>query len=366
MFDGSPDGSRFLGLDRRAFLATACVRQADITSVTAEPRLLQQHLQRAIATRGVDATASTAIDIVKTFLRENVGRDIANSTRPLRRAKQELEQAREAVRYAKEQHEELLFREAASGSLSRTAAALENDVAQIELVIGSRRRRVLERDLRRAEELVERHPSQPTSEIDDGMAERARVAVAAWRAAPEVSEHPSPSALALERELQTLPDVRPGDSTPHASVSEAVEALNASRTRCRTIDEARPSVVQVVEAGGLDSSTLLGFAQKLQEPAPPSPDATLVSQRDDLVTEIASRKLGSRWGLIAGGILAVGAVGAVLAGPMWLAMGMAGLAAALLGVGVFAMSAAGRGRDRLRALEASLSRDEAALRYWQV
>src|ERR687887_325748 len=47
-FEGAPDASRWLGLDRRAFLATACVRQADVVSVTAQPGLLSEHLRRAI------------------------------------------------------------------------------------------------------------------------------------------------------------------------------------------------------------------------------------------------------------------------------------------------------------------------------
>ena len=30
MFDGAPDGAQWLGLDRRSFVMTACIRQADI------------------------------------------------------------------------------------------------------------------------------------------------------------------------------------------------------------------------------------------------------------------------------------------------------------------------------------------------
>ena len=33
MHEGAPDGARWLGLDRRSFLSTACVRQASILSV---------------------------------------------------------------------------------------------------------------------------------------------------------------------------------------------------------------------------------------------------------------------------------------------------------------------------------------------
>ena len=58
MYDGAPDGSRWLDLNRRSFLATACVQQADLLAVPENPDLLQEHLQRAAATSGTDATAA--------------------------------------------------------------------------------------------------------------------------------------------------------------------------------------------------------------------------------------------------------------------------------------------------------------------
>ena len=50
--DGAPDGARWLGLDRRSFLATACVMQADIQAVIDHSISLQEHMQRAAATAG--------------------------------------------------------------------------------------------------------------------------------------------------------------------------------------------------------------------------------------------------------------------------------------------------------------------------
>ncbi len=61
IWEGSPDGSRWLGLDRRAFLATACVSQAHILDVLQDANALQTHLQRAAATAGADATAAAAV-----------------------------------------------------------------------------------------------------------------------------------------------------------------------------------------------------------------------------------------------------------------------------------------------------------------
>ena len=50
--DGTPDGARWLGMYRKSFLGTACVRQADIQAVTTQADALQVELQRAAATAG--------------------------------------------------------------------------------------------------------------------------------------------------------------------------------------------------------------------------------------------------------------------------------------------------------------------------
>ena len=50
MNEGAPDGARWLGLDRRSFLSTACVRQTSILAVLDDPGELQDELQSAAAT----------------------------------------------------------------------------------------------------------------------------------------------------------------------------------------------------------------------------------------------------------------------------------------------------------------------------
>lgn len=67
MYDGSPDGSRFLKLDRRSFLATACIRQGDVLEVARESDLLHEYIQRAAATAGTDATAAEALRVLESF-----------------------------------------------------------------------------------------------------------------------------------------------------------------------------------------------------------------------------------------------------------------------------------------------------------
>jgi len=76
--DGAPDGARLLGLDRRAFLATACVRQAELLGVRDSAAHLQQYLQQAVATGAADGTAGVLPGL-------GTARPAAGSTRPLAR-----------------------------------------------------------------------------------------------------------------------------------------------------------------------------------------------------------------------------------------------------------------------------------------
>ena len=108
IFEGNPDGSRWLGLDRRTFLSTACVRQGDIQTIKGQAGALQEHMQRAAATAGADATAATAITKIESFLRDNVGTERSNSTRPLRTAIVKLEQARQRLEDARANHSKYL------------------------------------------------------------------------------------------------------------------------------------------------------------------------------------------------------------------------------------------------------------------
>ncbi len=120
MNENTPDGARWLGLDRQAFLATACVRQADLLVVLDDASRLQEHLQRAAASAGRDETAAAALQRIEQFQREHVGLDRANSTRPLRRAKEREQAARAAFDQAAESMLEGQLRR--RGSASRSGA----------------------------------------------------------------------------------------------------------------------------------------------------------------------------------------------------------------------------------------------------
>ncbi|HWO68819.1 MAG TPA: AAA family ATPase, partial [Umezawaea sp.] len=108
MFEGAPDGSRWLGLDRKSFAATACVNQAELLGVLGAADGLQEHLQRAAATAGADATAVAALERLESFQGDHVGAGLANSSKPLQVAKYRLKQAKRDLAHAVAAHEKYL------------------------------------------------------------------------------------------------------------------------------------------------------------------------------------------------------------------------------------------------------------------
>ena len=129
--DGAPDGAVWLGLDRRSFLATACVRQADTVRVLQAAPGLQEVLQRAADTAGTDATAAAANDLLQKWHRDHVGTAGAY-TKPLAIAKKELQQSQDHLANARDAHEEYLQRRADVERLRATADQAARVLARAE------------------------------------------------------------------------------------------------------------------------------------------------------------------------------------------------------------------------------------------
>ena len=83
--EGSPDGALLLGLDRRAFMATACVGQAELLRVRDSSKSLHEYLQKAVATGRDDATVVGALNALGGYYDDFVGSDQA-WTKPWRKA----------------------------------------------------------------------------------------------------------------------------------------------------------------------------------------------------------------------------------------------------------------------------------------
>lgn len=130
--EGAPDGSKWLGLDRRSFLATACIRQMELLEVTSSSELLQEDLQRAAATAGTQETAAGAIALIDDFLSEKLGSDRANSRKRLRAAIDCVESSGRALDEANSQHGEYLHQLARADEAAARAEQAARHLALIE------------------------------------------------------------------------------------------------------------------------------------------------------------------------------------------------------------------------------------------
>jgi hypothetical protein len=204
--DWTPDATRWLGIDRRAFLAMASVRQSELRALREHAGTLREFVQRAVATAGSDSTAAAAIERIDAFLREHVGARTAHSVKPLRRAQQQYETAQVAWDRARVDHDaflHLLAREEEHVTrVARAAHDLRLSQAARALSIVAARREVVER----VRALQHRHPDGPPPEraAEDGLARAVDRALQAWAGRPAPVALAGPSAAELRRELEAV------------------------------------------------------------------------------------------------------------------------------------------------------------------
>ncbi|MBB5808690.1 hypothetical protein F4560_008458 [Saccharothrix ecbatanensis] len=299
VFAGSPDASRWLGLDRRSFAATACVRQADVLSVLDDSGALQEHLQRAAATGGTDATAAAALQHIDEFRSEHVGTERSNAVKPLRRAQRRLADAEEQLVVAQHAHVEYLYlverteklryeaglgvhrteeaEEAADGltrlreawrSWNATLTAAGHD-EQTMVDHGAR----VEEECARLDRIRALHarfngvaPVAPVAQ--DSLVALVERAQAAWQAAPSPRTLDGPTVEDLRAELDALPSHPAGDTVvdEHVRTSAAVhrESLAVAAAH-RSKEPAAPSEadtsIQAAVAAG--PALLRGLAAEL-------------------------------------------------------------------------------------------------------
>jgi exonuclease SbcC len=332
LFDGSPDGSVWLGLNRRSFAATASIGQTQLLAVLGQAEGLQQHLQQAAATAGTDATAAGALACLETFRRDHVGRDAANSTRPLRRALDRVATAQEQLRRAQAGHADYvrLAEEAEQGreraaaaeqravaldaraELLALAAAAADEAARTELaaqasqgkvLTGDSERRRLERRLERARELTaEVGSTPPAPHVDRSVLTRnITTALAAYRSVPPPQPSSGPDVEALREQLAATPVEPRGDRAVHALVREAARNYDSARALADRAAQRPPSSVAAGSARLHElnaeqlrdtAATLAGLRSALTRRPDPAVTAAAVEQaqqrRDDLAAEFTA------------------------------------------------------------------------------
>jgi recombinational DNA repair ATPase RecF len=232
--EGTPDATRWLGLDRESFASVAAVSQAQIMAVADSAAALQDHMQRAAATRGTDATAAEAIDRLKAFRRESVGAVRVGATGPMWAAMREEEAAGAALADARGIHADYLDREARLEEASHAHLAAHRRLAAAEAALARREADDIAARAARATALAAAHPRAPAALASrDELADEVAAALQAWRRREAPVALTGPSAAELQQQLAALPSVPEGDRRPDRSVLDASRALDLAEEALR-------------------------------------------------------------------------------------------------------------------------------------
>ena len=247
--EGSPDASRWLGLDRQAFAATVSVDQARILAVVDAADGLQDDMQRAAASAGRDSTAAEAIARLTDFRKSAVGADTRVAIGPLRQARLAAADADRVLADARARHQRDLGRAADAQVAAWGVVSARDRLGQAEAAVEQSRTIALVARARRAAELATRNSGPPPAlaAVEQKTASVA-TALEAWRGRPATAVLDGPDSDAIARRLSALPAAPQGDITPHTSVMGAVGAL----------DQAEGAAAEIRQSGGALRSGVSG------------------------------------------------------------------------------------------------------------
>jgi hypothetical protein len=242
IMDGTPDASRWLGLDRDSFANTVSIDQAQVMRVASVADQLQEQMQRAAASRGTDATAAQAIDRLVEFRRQAVGVDKVGARGPLRTAGERLRRAIAEREAARARHADYLERGAQVEAAERRVTLARRGVARVQAAIAVDVAERAARRARRASELSARHSQAPPQLADrDEAADLVAAALGAWQRRPVIPPLAGPTAAELEAEVTALPDAPAGDRTPVGVVVAAMQELDQAEEALRGLGPAPQS-----------------------------------------------------------------------------------------------------------------------------
>lgn len=297
--DGAPDGSRWLGLDRDSFLATACVRQASIQQVLEEAGALQEYIQRAAATAGVDSTAESALRRIKRFRRDYVGLGRANSTKPLRMASVRLARARDLLGQARADNDALVTAEREARELARQVSEATRRVQIAQSVLAQQRAEETAGLFKRVARLADQYPVPPPDPNEGSeLAERARAALLGWNEMPEsIPLDTGRAAAELQRELDALPLMPTRETKPKEEVRAAHARYGEAQMRRRLHLDAKPQTPVMGLGGGLTSYELRSLAHRI-EPGPPEMRREVSQRYESTLARVESQEVDPTTGLL--------------------------------------------------------------------
>jgi exonuclease SbcC len=360
MNDGVPDASKWLGLDRSSFVATACVEQGEMLRVRNEAAGLQDHLQRAAATAGTAATAAKALGRIDEYLRERVGRDQANTTKPLRTANLKVEGAQRVLQERRKAHEEYLSRLARVDELREKAAAATATVSAHEAAAAIESAAGLNQRASRARDLFARYGvTAPRSALDDdALARQVSDALTQWQSRPAATALPERSSTQLKEEMDALPAAPEGDTEPHPSVLNAIDRLKRASAQLELNGKSCPSETIEVPQVAASDEELLDLAHTLETLAPSVP-SELISREGAARNAMADAQSRGQSSMV---LIAAGAAVAVFGLLLLVTVSLVvGTAVALVGAGLALFGAVRRRNASTTSAARELAEAQASL-----
>ena len=308
VFEGSHDGSRWLGLDRRTFVATACIRQAEILAVAEESAGLRDLLQRAASTLGGDTTAASAIDAIKAFRRDSVGRDTTSSVRPLRLATRALDSARQHDDRTASAHGDYQELVAQADQAAKDLEAAETDLRSSEEAVTRARASSELGELDRVVELADQVEAAGKDGREPGDLDSLREVLAKWSATVAPRALSGPSLGQLDAQIAAVPDA-PEVDTDSESLLDSLAARLRDQRALLAADEGAATPPELDH--NLDRAVEL--AKQAAAPAPVSP-AQLTAEFERLSRLKSANRRRRRDAGLAKRLAAGAAIGAIIVG----------------------------------------------------
>ncbi len=273
VWEGAPDCSRWLGLNRRSFVLTAATSQADVLRVVLSPGVLQDDLRRAVAGAGPDPSVERALELLRFDLDDELAAEL-----------ERLSAARDEVDRVVAARDRQVRLELEADAAQERAGLLASRLRALEGAIAMGRARAIRQRAERARALLEAHPEPPARDEPPSPAEElVRGALAAWSARPEIPELTGPSVPELQAKLESISEQRvEGDVVPDAGVLAAREVYEYANQELDRHWAARPPEAEAV-ISPLGSEVLRDLAQAIETSGPEPPGAgvgRLLRRRD--------------------------------------------------------------------------------------
>jgi len=242
-YEGNPDLSSLVGLQRETFASIAVIRQADILAIASGDNLgLVAAAQSAVGTGGRGGTAATALEILRNYKSEHVGLDRANSIKPLRQANEAIERATRNLFRARNELTEFTSKlEEAQGTL-KSAEAVSEEIRQLGLELKAVELRGIRSRIARAteEESFLRSVDLSQGSVNSDLIASVNDLIARSSNQLTPPQTPKKSSAELEAESSALVEPTRSDEAKllnikNASLVQAVQDYEATLAKVSTI-----------------------------------------------------------------------------------------------------------------------------------